>query len=82
MEIKPRDRDMKSPTAELVKGDEFKSKRKSTMGFWKIYNRLHEIAEAEGMDFIELAEGVIENQGAVLESLRRRKRGAPASYHG
>ena len=64
---------MKSPVARLVKGNEFKEKRGSIMSFWNVYTRLHEIAEAEGLDFMELAGGILESQEATLESLRQIK---------
>ena len=72
MESKPRDRDMKSPVARLVKGNEFKVKRRSIMNFWNVYTRLHEIAEVEGLDFNVLAERILDAQETILVALQQR----------
>ena len=72
MESKPRDRDMKSPVARLVKGNEFKMKRRSIMNCWNVYTRLHEIAEAEGLEFNVIAERILDAQKTILTALRQR----------
>ena len=72
MESKPRDRDMKSPVARLVKGNEFRVKRRSIMNFWNVHTRLHEIAEVEGLDFDVLAERFLDAQATILVALQQR----------
>ena len=71
MEIKPRDRDMRSPVAEFVKGKEFKKKRREMIQVWNVYNQIDEIAQAEGVDFSEVAQGILESQRKILKSLRQ-----------
>ena len=72
MESTARDRDMKSPVARLVKGNEFRVKRRSIMNFWNVHTRLHDIAEVEGLEFNALAERILDAQETILVALQQR----------